>query len=1146
MQPDSFPIRQNDILEGPFWPEPVQIDLIEPWVEGYVRLVGHLIQRGTHVDRVLSLQDLAQLRRLRLQQTFGADASEVFLALEARRYRYASLYDPLLAVNISKVDPLPHQIEAVYGYILDQARVRFLIADDPGAGKTIMAGLVIKELKLRGLVRRILIVAPGHLKDQWQRELKERFDETFTLIDRSLMRNRFGENVWETEFQVITSLDFARQGDVMQSLAGVAWDLTIVDEAHKMAAYKYGDKTEKTRRYRLGELLSRNSTHLLFLTATPHRGDPENFRLFLDLLQPGAFATTELLQGSIQAGDNPLFIRRLKEDLKDFEGKPLFLPRHVRTMTFDLGRESPAEKQLYNALSRYVEEQYNKALASEKRRNLAFAMVILQRRLASSTYALLRSLERRKKRLEELLQRAEALNKTRFEPTADFFSLMEEIEDLSEEERWKQEEIWETLSSAENRAELQAEIQTLEGLLAQARAIIDQENEVKLRHFRNALKELMKIGEAEGGSSSSSSPAQPPKVLVFTESLDTLEYLTKRLQSWGFLVCNIHGGMPLEERIRAEKIFKAEAQIMVATEAAGEGINLQFCHLMLNYDIPWNPNRLEQRMGRIHRYGQTREVTIFNLVAVDTREGRVLHRLFEKLDEIRSALGSDKVFDVIDELFPGRDLAQLLTEAAASARTLEEILSEIEITVNEDYLRTVRAKLDESLATRYIDYTRIKEMNERARERRLIPEYTQAFFQKAYQHLGGEMRALPRQPGFFSLDKIPHDLRKIAEQETFQKRFGFLLKRYPLVTFDKALALKEPQAEFISFGHPLFEATLQWAEQNLIQALQQGATFYDPDCRYDGVLIFYEAQISDGLGEIVSRRLFSLFSSRQGGPLQVLDPAIVWDFVPAQTPSPTDPPDLEALQTRCQRWLTPHLEKFKEELRAKRRREAEIKRRYGVESLRTLILELDKELILLEQRAQNGEEVSLPIHNKRQQLERYRHDLEALQARLERECQLSLHKPTFVAAVQIQPLTLAAAEPDLHPDPELEKRAMHLVLAYERQQGREPEDVATENLGYDIRSRDPRRGTYRYIEVKARAQAGSVLLTRNEWFTAQRLGADYYLYAVMNAAGAHPNLYVVPHPAACLQPEAQHEVRYRVPLQAIAQAASAEASGTLR
>ncbi|MGQ9834347.1 MAG: DEAD/DEAH box helicase, partial [Candidatus Villigracilaceae bacterium] len=658
---DTLFIRAGDVIEGSRWPEPLQIDLVETVGNSHVRLVGALLRSQAHIDQLLPIQEAVKLRPFRLEQGFSAKPRQVFLALEARRYRYASLYDPLLAMNISKVDPLPHQIEAVYGYILHQPRVRFLIADDPGAGKTIMAGLVIKEMKLRGLVRRILIVAPGHLKDQWQRELKERFDERFTLIDRQTMRNRFGENVWEDEFQVITSLDFARQEDVMRAMVTIHWDLTIVDEAHKMAAYKYGDKMEKTKRYRLGELLSRNSTQLLFLTATPHRGDPENFRLFLDLLQPGAFATVNMLDDSIRSGDNPLFIRRLKEDLKDFDGKPLFLPRQVKTMTFNLGTESPSEKELYNTLSRYVEEQYNKALASDKRRNIAFAMVILQRRLASSTYALYRSLERRKKRLEELRQQADAFRDGQLVVPAESFSL-DEVEELSEEERWEKETLWEMLSSAENRAELEAEIQTLEQLLHKARAIIEKGDEVKLRHFRAALDELMNKTQTNADE----------KMLVFTESRDTLEYLEKQLREWGYRVCTIHGGMPLESRIAAESRFKNEAQIMVATEAAGEGINLQFCHLMLNYDIPWNPNRLEQRMGRIHRYGQTREVTIFNLVAADTREGRVLHRLFEKLDEIRVALGSDKVFDVIDELFPGRDLAQLLTEAAANARTLED------------------------------------------------------------------------------------------------------------------------------------------------------------------------------------------------------------------------------------------------------------------------------------------------------------------------------------------------------------------------------------------------------------------------------------------------------------------------------------------
>ena len=1112
---NKLPFKPGDSISSSKWPAPLHIDTINFLGKHHVRITGVLKGTSRHIDQILPLDELNHLEKDNIADTFAAPPRDVFLALEAKRYRYASLYDPLLAMNISKVDPLPHQIEAVYGYILHQPRVRFLIADDPGAGKTIMAGLVIKEMKLRGVAQRILIVAPGHLKDQWQRELRERFEERFILVDRQTLRNRFGENVWESEYQVITSLDFARQEDIMHALAAVHWDLVIVDEAHKMAAYRYGKKVSKTRRYRLGELLSQTSTHLLFLTATPHRGDPENFRLFLDLLQPGAFATAEMLTESIRAGDNPLFIRRLKEDLKDFEGKPLFLPRQVKTMTFNLGVESPAEIELYNDLSRYVNEQYNRALSSNKRRNIAFALVILQRRLASSTYALYRSLERRKKRLEEMRAQADAFREGRQRMAAPLFSL-DEAEEMSEEERWEQEAIWETLSVAENRAELEAEIQTLERLLAQAKAIIERGDEVKLRYFRQALNRLQ---EQDPGA----------KILIFTESRDTLAYLERRMRDWGYSVCTIHGGMSLEDRIEAEKIFKNEAQVMVATEAAGEGINLQFCHLMLNYDIPWNPNRLEQRMGRIHRYGQTREVTIFNLVAADTREGRVLTRLFEKLDEIRDALGSDKVFDVINEVLPGRDLSQLLTEAAANARRLDDILREIEIQVDEEYLQRVRVNLGESLATRFIDYTRIREMNARAREQRLIPEYTQAFFQKAWARLDGRMR--PRQDarreGFFIIEKIPSPIRTLADEDRFRKQFGHLQRRYPLATFDKDLAMREAQAEFVSFGHPLFEAVLRWAERELLAALEQGATFLDPDGRRDGTLLFYEGQISDGLGETAGKRLFALFIPQESGEIEPVSPAIIWDLAPAETPA-AGSPALEPLKSAGLRWLIPRLEAYQAELAEERVRQAEIKRKYGLQSLRYLVSELDRDLISLEERALRGDDVALVIRNKRQQKDAYLDALRKLEDTLVRENQLTLGTPRFISALRVLPLVEAAAgEAAMHSSAEIEQAGMEVTMRYERQQGRQPEDVAAENLGYDVRSRGP-QDEIRYIEVKARAGVGRISLTQNEWFTAQRLGADFYLYVVLNAA-AQPQLYIIRNPAATLQPEPHHEVRYLVP-----------------
>lgn len=1096
-------LKPGDIIHTTRWPEAVEIKLIEEFGE-YLRIVGATVTTRQHIDQLVPRIELDEIAARAQQGILQANPRHIFLSIETYRYRFASLYDPLLAMNTSKVDPLPHQIEAVYGYVLKLPRIRFLIADDPGAGKTIMAGLIIKELKLRGLAKRILIIAPGHLKDQWRRELKERFEESFVLVDRGLIDALYGENVWMREMQLITSIDFAKQDDVLPSIHAAQFDLVVVDEAHKMSAYRYGNNLDKTSRYRLGEVLSQTSTHLLFLTATPHRGDTENFLLFLDLLEPGFFATTEMLQESIEQQDNPLFIRRVKEDLRDFEGKPLFLPRYVQTKTFNLGVESPAEKTLYNSLSEYVEKQYNKALTHDKRRNVAFALVILQRRLASSTYALYRSLTRRKHRLEEMLETTQS---TRYDEQ-DFD--LDMAEDMSEEERWEQEELWETLSVAENRYELQREVVTLDGLIHQARDIIDTNSEVKLRHFQQALDELNNR-QLEG------------KILIFTESRDTLDYLEKRLGEWKYSVCVIHGGMKLAERIKAESIFRNEAQIMIATEAAGEGINLQFCNLLVNYDIPWNPNRLEQRMGRIHRYGQRREVYIVNLVAEDTREGRVFRRLFEKLEEIQLALGTDKVFDVLGDIIQGKNLAQMLLEAAANARSIEDILSEIDIQVDEEYIRQVKENLGESLATHFIDYTRIREMAEQAREHRLIPEYTESFFKRAMDASEGHYHHL--QDGkYLSIENIPFPIRQISEDDKLKKRYGEVLRRYPMVTFDKTAAMENPQAEFISFGHPLFEAVLSWVEQDLTGTLQQGAVFTDPDGNMDGLLLFYEGEIRDGHGVVAGTRLFALYVDRITQNINITNPAILWDLIEGGEP-PRYPAHLsfDDQKRRASAVLLPHLERYKQEIQEERERQGRIKEKYGVESLEYLVLKLDGDLIRLYERQNRGENVDLVIRNKQAQHRGYERALQDLTRNIERERSLTLSMPRFVGLACVVPSHTV----DMQTSQEVERIGMDVTLRYEHRQGRYPEDVSHENLGFDVRSTDQQTSERRYIEVKARAEVGAVALTQNEWFKAQRFGDDYYLYIVLNAR-IKPELYIIANPASVVLPEEQLEVRYLV------------------
>ena len=388
---DANDIQPGIIITGPFWPEPVEVKKSEI-LEQDIQIIGVRIPSGVYVSQVLSFDQLDNVTLKTITCDFSSDSWKIFLALEAMRYNFASLYDPLLAMNTSKIDPLPHQIEAVYGVVLKFPRIRYLLAHDPGAGKTIMTGLIIKELKLRNLANRFLIVAPGHLKFQWQRELKEKFEENFSQVSRGTLNDNFGENVWRKEKQIITSMDFAKQDDILPTLASADFDMIIVDEAHKMAAYKYNESITKTGRYKLGEVLSKTSEHLLFLTATPHKGDTENFRLFLDLLQPGFFATNETLEESIEQNENTLFLRRMKEDMKDFEGKPLFLPRNVETTAYKL---SDSEKELYNQLTMYVKDQFGKALTTpENRRYIGFALTVLQRRLASSSYALRKSLQR--------------------------------------------------------------------------------------------------------------------------------------------------------------------------------------------------------------------------------------------------------------------------------------------------------------------------------------------------------------------------------------------------------------------------------------------------------------------------------------------------------------------------------------------------------------------------------------------------------------------------------------------------------------------------------------------------------------------------------------------------------------------------------
>lgn len=1069
-------IKPGDIVKGPFWEEAVRVSQIQH-LGDYIQLVGITKNSQRGINQLFTPSDFQLIQPALKEIDLAAPPEDTFFLIEATRFNYASLFDPLLAMSVSRIDPLPFQIEGVYGYILRQPRIRFLIADDPGAGKTIMAGLIIKELKIRKLARRILIVVPGHLKEQWIREMKEKFSENFVVLDRGMYRSLYGENPWEKNEQVITSVDFGKQEDILPALSAVSWDLVIVDEAHKMAAYAYADKTAKTQRYKLGEVISKNSNHMIFLTATPHKGDPENFRLFLDLLYPGFFASADLIGESIRNKDNPLFIRRLKEDLKDFEGRPLFTRRFPMTIKFHL---SDDEKELYNEVSRYIIEQYDMAKGDPRKRNIAFALMILQRRMASSTYALLQSLRRRKERLEKILKGEEK--------PKDISIDIEEVEDSEEESRWQKEKEWEGISLAADAGQLRLEIEKIDILIDKAAEIIKNENEVKLKELKKAITDgFKKIQEMQGN----------PKILIFTESRDTLDYLTNKIKSWGYRVNYIHGGMGLDERIKAEKIFRDETDIMVATEAAGEGINLQFCHLMINYDLPWNPNRLEQRMGRIHRYGQKKDVYIFNLVSEDTREGKVLAKLLDKLDEIRKAYGSDRVFDVIGELFYGKDLYQLIVDAATNAKTMDEILAELDIKCDEEYIARIKEMMGETLATHFINYPKIKEWAEKARENRLIPEYVENFFKKTFARVGGKYREL--KDGFLAIESIPSEIKRIAEKVDFKNSFGQLMSRYPRVTFDKDLAFKNPDAEFISFGHPLLEALIKWVLINFQENSLRGSTFQDPSGKYDGFIWFYIAEIRDGKNEVAGRRILALYDDGQN--ICEINPAVIWDLSPYNG-------YIKDTKVNEESRLLPEaikaIEKFKQELASERHRQAEIKRKYGLKSLDNLISELDLEIVSLIDRQLQGERVELPIENKKAQKRRYEIARKELEEEINKEQTLSITMPELLTVIRV-----VAGSGEMVEDRDIEAIGMKIAMEYERIKGREPEDVSKENLGFDIRSRG--KDEVRYIEVKARVNEGEVALTPNEWFKASRFKDQYWLYIISNAS-SRPTLSLIQNP----------------------------------
>lgn len=720
-------VRPGQVLTGPLFNEPVRVETVQPAAAGAVTLgvVGLTTERFRKV--ALTPADLAGLHVVTATSDFAGDGALIRLGIQADALGIAYEFDPYFALSMSRVDPLPHQLEAVYDHLLKLPRVRFLLADDAGAGKTVMAGLLVRELKLRGLVRRVLVVCPANLAFQWQRELKEKFDETFVVMKGSDIREQFGVNQWNDRDQIITSLDLAKRPDILPGLKQARWDLVIVDEAHRMS---WSPPARKTARYALGELLRDSTDHLLLLTATPHKGDPDNFNLFLQLLDEDAFADATSIKEAMNRGRAPFYLRRTKERMVFFperqpdgtwKARPIFTKRIPRTVDFHIDGD---EHDLYRAVTKFVKRQSAAAATSDnpQARAVGFLMALFQRRLASSTFALRSSLTNRATRLEEALKKAVNTPVPADLPDAD------ELDEMDDAERDRVERQIAAATLARNAEQVRTEIAELRDLAAQAKCVEDAQTETKLCKLKELLKEEGFFADRQ------------KRLLIFTEFRDTLDYLVKVLADWKFTVGFIHGGMHAGEpvdpqpgtRIHAEQQFKTgDTQVLVATEAAGEGINLQCCHVLFNYDIPWNPNRLEQRMGRIHRYGQTRDCLIFNFVATNTIEGSVLQKLLDKLQEIRNALDDDAVFNVVGEVLPAQQIERVLRDYYAGRLGEGDLEDELLKDVDEGHFRAICKNALEGLAAKKLNLNMLVERKAKAQERRVVPETIARFLADA-------------------------------------------------------------------------------------------------------------------------------------------------------------------------------------------------------------------------------------------------------------------------------------------------------------------------------------------------------------------------------------------------------------------------------
>ena len=1111
-------IKKDAQISGIQPNEVVRVVTTEPVGDGALT-VYYKDSQGKLGEQMLFRSDESRLELAKAGKPWAFDApgEEFKLGLEAFRISQAALFDPMMAVHTSNVEPLPHQISAVYEYMLPKQPLRYVLADDPGAGKTIMAGLLIRELLMRADAKRILIVSPGSLTEQWQDELIEKFGLVFDIFSREKQEQCASGNYFDEVDQLICRLDqLSRNEEFQAKLKNTEWDLVIVDEAHKLSANYFGNKVNKTKRFQLGELLGSITRHYLLMTATPHNGKEEDFQIWLSLLDGDRFYG-KFREGVHKVDISDMMRRMVKEDLLKFDGTPLFPERRAYTANYEL---SPLEASLYEQVTTYVREEMNRAdtLSGKKKNTIGFALTQLQRRLASSPEAIYQSLKRRHKKLEarleetKLMERgqsirpdsmAETLGEDSVERQVDLPEDFDELgEELSAEEyELYTEEVMDQATASETIPELETEIGILQNLEQQALQVVRSGNDKKWEQLSHLLQENPEM-YAGGGSRR--------KLIIFTEHKDTLMYLVDRIGSMlgnPDAVRKIYGGTNRDERRKIQEEFRNDPDVLVlvATDAAGEGVNLQNANLMVNYDLPWNPNRLEQRFGRIHRIGQTEVCHLWNIVANETREGAVFQKLLDKIEIEREALGG-KVFDVLGEAFDNVSLKDLLMEAIRYGE-LPEVKARmnqvIDGALDADHLKEVLQR--NALVEQHMQLEElyaVKEEMEKAEARKLQPYFIRAFFTKAFQILGGEMR--PREQGRFEVRHVPAAIRErdrvIGETRTP------VLKKYERVCFEKQHVRQQgkPIAELIHPSHPLMYSVTDLVLQAHRAKLKQGAILVDPndDSTEPRVLSMVDHTVREAGGDAkaVSRRLQFVEMEENGKVANA-------GWAPHLDLQPIDDFDLNLVKDVIDgQWLRNNLEGLALNHASQQLvpdHYSEVKTRRGRQTDKVLEAVNDrlvKEINYWQDRYVKLKEDVNAGKQPRMQPEMARRRVDELTARLEqRRAELSAMKnvvsstPVVIGGALVIPQGLLShrkGEAEFVVDAEsrarIERVAMDAVMNIEKSFGFKVKDVSAEKCGWDVTSRPPANtdGSIkpdRHIEVKGRSKGQcTITVSRNE------------------------------------------------------------------